>query len=90
MNRVAALGFAAASFALAAAFAAPALPAGAQNIYNCSDFTWQEEAQNVYVQSGGPWNDPHWLDDDKDGIACEALPSYCWTYGCWSGSAARP
>ncbi len=40
---------------------------------NCSDFECQEEAQAFYevVDSG----DPHELDDDDDGIACESLPA---------------
>ncbi|WP_206784088.1 excalibur calcium-binding domain-containing protein [Amycolatopsis sp. MtRt-6] len=39
---------------------------------DCSDFQYQEEAQAVLDATPG---DPHHLDDDKDGIACEALPS---------------
>ena len=41
---------------------------------NCSDFdTWQE-AQDFYEAAGGPESDPHGLDGDNDGIACEGLP----------------
>ena len=41
---------------------------------NCGDFkTWQE-AQNLFVSQGGPSQDPHRLDRDKDGIVCESLP----------------
>ena len=41
---------------------------------NCSDFdTWQE-AQDFYEAAGGPDSDPHGLDGDNDGIACEGLP----------------
>lgn len=39
---------------------------------NCSDFSTQEEAQAVL--NAFP-NDPHRLDGDSDGIACESLPS---------------
>lgn len=39
---------------------------------NCSDFATQEEAQAVL--DADP-SDPHGLDGDGDGIACESLPS---------------
>lgn len=45
------------------------------NIYNCSDFTTQAEAQACYdycVSLG--YGDVHRLDADNDGIACEGLP----------------
>ncbi|MEH0554325.1 excalibur calcium-binding protein [Streptomyces sp. B21-101] len=41
---------------------------------NCSDFTYQEDAQAVFDQDP---SDPNRLDEDRgpdDGIACEALP----------------
>jgi hypothetical protein len=40
--------------------------------YDCSDFATHEEAQAFY-ESQGP-GDPHRLDADNDGIACERLP----------------
>lgn len=42
--------------------------------YNCDDFDTQEEAQEVYdyCQFGGG-NDPHRLDGDGNGIACQDL-----------------
>ena len=41
---------------------------------DCGDFpTWQQ-AQGFYVAAGGPTSDPHRLDGDRDGIACESLP----------------
>lgn len=40
---------------------------------NCSDFASQEEAQTFYESAGGPDNDPHQLDFDSDGVACEEL-----------------
>ena len=44
-------------------------------VYNCSDFRNQEEAQEVYDYCNfGDGNDPHRLDGDKDGVACESLP----------------
>lgn len=44
------------------------------NIYNCSDFKSQSEAQAVFEACGGLTNDIHRLDNDKDGKACESLP----------------
>ncbi|MGY1748822.1 hypothetical protein [Modestobacter sp. SYSU DS0511] len=45
----------------------------AADIYNCDDFTYQEEAQAVFDQDP---SDPNQLDDeDPDQLACEALPS---------------
>jgi micrococcal nuclease len=44
------------------------------NIYDCSDFSTQAEAQRVFEYCGGINNDIHWLDGDNDGIACESLP----------------
>lgn len=41
--------------------------------YNCTDFSTYEEAQSFYERNGGPLIDPHNLDRDKDGIACESL-----------------
>ena len=38
---------------------------------NCSDFSTQAEAQQVLNAFSG---DPHRLDGDNDGIACESLP----------------
>lgn len=42
------------------------------NVYNCGDFTTQEEAQDVYDFCGS--EDIHGLDNDGDGIVCESLP----------------
>jgi hypothetical protein len=39
---------------------------------DCGDFASQEEAQAFYVAAGGPASDPHRLDRDHDGIACES------------------
>ena len=41
---------------------------------NCSDFDTWAEAQAFYEAEGGPETDPHRLDHDGDGIACESLP----------------
>ncbi len=41
---------------------------------DCGDFTTQEEAQAFYEAAGGPASDPHRLDGEGDGVACESLP----------------
>ena len=41
---------------------------------NCSDFATWREAQDFFLSAGGPESDPHGLDGDGDGIACESLP----------------
>lgn len=42
---------------------------------DCSDFETQPEAQAFFIAEGGPEEDPHQLDSDGDGIACESLPA---------------
>lgn len=58
--------------AIVAAIVLGATTAQAQDVYNCDDYTYQEEAQAVY--DADP-SDPNGLDGDNDGIACEDLPS---------------
>jgi hypothetical protein len=42
---------------------------------DCSDFTYQSEAQDYYDDQGNTdGGDPDDLDRDQDGVACEALP----------------
>jgi micrococcal nuclease len=41
---------------------------------DCSDFATHEQAQRFFIAAGGPSSDPHRLDGDHDGIACETLP----------------
>lgn len=43
------------------------------NDKDCTDFKTQKEAQLFFEANGGPNQDPHRLDVDKDGIACEGL-----------------
>ena len=43
------------------------------NAYDCEDLLTQADAQECFEYCGGIDNDIHWLDDDKDGIACEWL-----------------
>jgi competence protein ComEC len=40
---------------------------------DCSDFRTWRAAQKFYKRHGGPQRDPHRLDADDDGIACESL-----------------
>lgn len=42
--------------------------------YNCSDFLYQAQAQDVMERCGGKGKDIHNLDGDNDGTACEGLP----------------
>ena len=39
--------------------------------FNCSDFSSGAAAQKAFLKSGGPALDPHNLDGDGDGFACE-------------------
>jgi len=54
----------------------PPLPSNhaTQGDRDCSDFATQAEAQAFFLANGGPARDPHRLDGDRDGIACESLP----------------
>lgn len=46
-------------------------PAAPRNDKNCSDFVSAGEAQRFFIANGGPHRDPHNLDRDGDGNACE-------------------
>ncbi len=47
-----------------------------ENVYNCSNFKTQPEAQEVYDTCNTPENrDRHGLDRDGDNIACQSLPA---------------
>lgn len=52
-------------------------PAVAVADRDCGDFRTQQQAQTFYVQQGGPRRDPHRLDADNDGRACDSLPCPC-------------
>jgi hypothetical protein len=43
----------------------------AADTLNCSDFTSTAAAQKFFLSAGGPMSDPHGLDRDGDGLACE-------------------
>ncbi len=52
---------------------AVAQPAVAFRDRDCSDFKTQAQAQRFFERHN-PARDPHRLDADHDGIACESLP----------------
>ena len=41
---------------------------------DCGDFSTHREAQACFIAAGGPDRDPHRLDGDRNGLACERLP----------------
>jgi|GEM_PF-893212 len=62
-----------------AALALGSLPAvAAASDRDCSDFATQRAAQIFFLKHGGPRHDPHRLDGDHDGIACEDNPCPCY------------
>ena len=60
------------TFAALAALSLAAAPAAAAD-KDCADFSSWKQAQNFYKKHGGPRYDPHRLDADDDGVACESL-----------------
>lgn len=42
-----------------------------KDIKNCNDFPSSAVAQKYFLAAGGPVRDPHRLDGDGDGLACE-------------------
>jgi endonuclease YncB( thermonuclease family) len=42
---------------------------------DCGDFASQKAAQIFFLEQGGPTYDPHNLDSEGDGVACESLPA---------------
>ena len=62
---------------LATLLTAFAAPAGAVVDRDCGDFATQAGAQAFFIANGGPRSDPHRLDDDGDGRACESNPCPC-------------
>lgn len=57
----------------APALALPAAPALAFRDRDCQDFRTQRQAQRFFKRHD-PRADPHGLDSDNDGKACESLP----------------
>lgn len=58
--------------AIAIALTLGAGPAAARD-RDCSDFSTWKAAQKFFKRHGGPRYDPHRLDADNDGVACESL-----------------
>lgn len=56
---------------------------------DCSDFDTQAQAQ-AFFNNNDPANDPHRLDDDGDGRACESLPCPCGSGGTQPPPAPAP
>ncbi len=44
------------------------------DLKKCGDFKTQQEAQEFFMRQGGPEKDPHHLDTDGNGQACDHLP----------------
>jgi hypothetical protein len=66
------------SFALTAVpQSASAVPSAIAADRDCSDFDNQRQAQNYFIDRGGPRRDPDRLDADGNGVACESLPCPC-------------
>lgn len=66
-----------------AAFLVAALPSAASaSDKDCADFASQRAAQIFFIRHGGPRYDPHRLDGDDDGVACEdnSCPCYVKTH----------
>ena len=61
--------------AAGAAVGLAAVPASALADRDCGDFASQRAAQIFYLQAGGPRIDPHRLDAEGDGNACESNPA---------------
>jgi endonuclease YncB( thermonuclease family) len=68
--------------------AGPDPAAGADR--DCGDFSTQADAQSFFIDAGGPRNDPHRLDADGDGVACESLPCPCSRAGAGGGGGLAP
>ena len=61
--------------ATSAAIGLASVPANASADRDCGDFATQKAAQIFYLNAGGPRIDPHRLDAEGDGIACESNPA---------------
>jgi endonuclease YncB( thermonuclease family) len=79
LTLIAALLFVLSAFPAASDAAAPAGPVARAADRNCSDFNTQADAQEYFINHGGPDSDPDGLDADGDGVACETNPCPCST-----------
>jgi hypothetical protein len=66
------------AIALAALLVAALPSAAAASDRDCADFATQRAAQIFFIKHGGPRYDPHRLDGDDDGVACEDNPCPCY------------
>lgn len=57
---------------------------------DCGDFDTQAAAQRFFLNNGGPQRDPHRLDADGDGKACESLPCPCGSSTGGGGGGSLP
>lgn len=60
------------------------------NDHDCSDFPSPSDAQMFFLQNGGPLSDPHDLDRDGDGAACEWGTTLKNTFNKFRSSNNRP
>ncbi len=77
MRRTTAFLFTVLVVALSGLAVGTASPAGAIVDRDCDDFSTQAAAQRFFIDAGGPQNDPHRLDADGDGVACDSNPCPC-------------
>jgi endonuclease YncB( thermonuclease family) len=76
--------------AVVAALLTLSAPAQAIEDRDCADFATQAEAQQFYLNHD-PSDDPHGLDADDDGRACDSLPCPCGSAtGGGSGTSTPP
>ena len=57
---------------------------------DCGDFATQAAAQAFFLANGGPGSDPHRLDGEGDGVACESNPCPCSTSTSGAGASTTP
>lgn len=65
-------------------------PAAVAADRDCGDFDSQRAAQIFFLNQGGPNSDPHGLDSDGDGIACESNPAPTYYGTTPPGGGGRP
>ncbi len=63
------------ALSLGPALALATAPAAVAADRDCGDFASQKAAQIFFLNAGGPSSDPHGLDANSDGIACESNPA---------------
>jgi endonuclease YncB( thermonuclease family) len=80
--------------ALTLVIALPGVPAAAPEAHaadrDCANFDDQAQAQDYFLDRGGPDSDPDRLDADGDGVACDSLPCPCASAQEAAGSPPKP